>query len=363
LTGAHLPILRSLAMACLVTLGVLFGRRALSLRGLALAAMIIMLITPEAVVSAGFQMSFSAVLALIAGYAALPAGWLQRPEGWRRLPVSVGALALTSLLAGGASMPFAAYQFLQIQPYWIPANLVAVPLTALYVLPLGLLSLALMPFGLGWLALLPMGWGLAVIVWLTGQIAGWPAAMLRVAPMPPAAPLLIAAGLIWLCIWRSRARFGGLAFAAAGIAIALATRAPDVLISADAKLVAIRDGGHVWLVAAPRAAVYTEAQWQNVWPSLPLTQAACSGDRCAIGKTWLVRSAPSACPTSGLLISTAALAISCQVPVLDRIAAYENGAIAAWFTPQGVRLKTDRQTEGDRPWTAAWPEPASDTAQ
>jgi hypothetical protein len=119
------------------------------------------------------------------------------------------AQAFTSLLAGGASMPYAAYQFQQIQPYWIPANLIAVPLTALWIMPWGLAALALMPLHLAVLALAPMGWGIAVIVWITARIATWPAAMLRIAPIPDAAILLVTAGLIWLCIWRSAARYAG----------------------------------------------------------------------------------------------------------------------------------------------------------
>jgi competence protein ComEC len=150
LTGAHLPIMRSLAMASLVTVAILAQRQAISLRGLALAAVIILLLTPEAILGVSFQMSFSAVLALIAGHAAMRF-WFNRLHknqvpGHRAIS-HVSALFLTSLLAGGASMPFAAFQFQEIQPYWILANLVAVPLTALWVLPLGLLALALMPFG------------------------------------------------------------------------------------------------------------------------------------------------------------------------------------------------------------------------
>src|SRR5271168_316442 len=109
--------------------------------------------------------------------------------------------------SGGASMPYAAYQFQQIQPYRIPANLIAVPLTALWIMPWGLAALALMPLHLAVLALAPMGWGIAVIVWITARIATWPAAMLRIAPIPDAAILLVTAGLIWLCIWRSAARY------------------------------------------------------------------------------------------------------------------------------------------------------------
>ncbi len=133
LTGMHVPILRSFAMAALVTLGIILGRRALSLRGLALAAVALMLATPWEVVSVSFQMSFSAVLALIAGYEVMQP-LLARLRGTggslRWSAHHVVALALTSLLAGTASAPFAAYHFGHFQLYFILANLVAVPLTA-----------------------------------------------------------------------------------------------------------------------------------------------------------------------------------------------------------------------------------------
>ncbi|MGA8195990.1 MAG: ComEC/Rec2 family competence protein, partial [Acetobacteraceae bacterium] len=114
LTGMHMPIVRSFAMACLYTVAVLAGRRAISLRGLALAATVLMLLEPEEVPSVSFQMSFSAVLALISGYELLrPALRSVRGDGtWtRRFALHLAALALTSFLAGTASAPFGAYHF------------------------------------------------------------------------------------------------------------------------------------------------------------------------------------------------------------------------------------------------------------
>lgn len=243
LTGAHLPILRSLDMACLVTLGVLLGRRAISLRGLALAALVLMLAMPEVVLSASFQMSFSAVVALITGYAAVHPFWsrlrlTQRRSG--KILLVLVELTLTSLLAGGASMPFAAYQFQQITPYWIPANLIAVPLTALWIMPLGLAGLVLIPLHLAWLLFEPMGWGIAVIVWVTKHIAVWPNAQIIIPLVPTTAILLYAIGLAWLCIWRSRIRLVGVVVIALGAGVALQASPPDVLVSADAKLIAVR---------------------------------------------------------------------------------------------------------------------------
>ncbi len=161
LTGAHVPTLRSFAMACLVTLGLVVGRRALSMRGLALAAAVILLAAPNALLGVSFQMSFSAVAALIAGYEAMRP-WLARlrGDGWGVwFARHLAALALTSLLAGGASAAFAAYHFGHMQIYFVIANMAAVPITAMLAMPAGLAALALMPFGLERVALVPMGWG------------------------------------------------------------------------------------------------------------------------------------------------------------------------------------------------------------
>ncbi len=325
LTGAHLPILRALAMASLVTLGVFAGRRAFSLRGLALAALALLLASPEVILSTSFQMSFSAVAALIAGYAVLQSDAHRRAAPRNRLHAMarhVLGLAYTSLLAGGASMPFAAYQFQQLQPYWIPANLLAVPLTAFWIMPCGLIALALMPLHLSALALIPMGWGIKIIVWLTIQIAAWPDALLRVQPMPNAAILLIAAGLIWLCIWRSVARLAGLPVAILGI-------------------------------AQPRASRFTLEQWQSVWGKAPLTLVQCSTQSCLVGST-LFTTTPD-CVPDRLIVAPIEMPV-CAAPVIDRLATYRQGAIAAWITPQGVILRTDRAAQGVRPWVLPYPQ-------
>jgi competence protein ComEC len=360
LTGAHLPILRSLAMASLATLGIIAGRRAMSLRGLALAAMVIMLATPEAVIGTSFQMSFSAVLALIAGYAAAQ-NFRTRFRGGRRIAGRaaghVAALAFTSLLAGGASMPYAAFQFQQIQPYWIPANLVAVPLTALWILPCGLAALALMKLHLAALALVPMGWGIAVIIWIATRIAAWPEAMLRIAPMPDAAILLITAGLIWLCIWRSAARYAGLPLLLAGALVCAAARPPDVLVSADARLIALRNGAAVLLLRQPKAASYTLAQWAPVWGGLQQVLATCSEQSCRVGRVLLVMTPLGrGCGDAALVVSPEPLRGVCApMPVIDRFSVWRQGAMEAWVGPHGVRLRSDRMMQGDRPWVQPYP--------
>ncbi len=359
LTGAHLPILRSLAMASLVTLGVLIGRKAISMRGLAIAAMLLMLATPEAILSASFQMSFSAVAALIAGYAAVHPIWSRfhasRSAGGAVL-MHVAELAFTSLLAGGASMPFSAYQFQQIEPYWIPANLIAVPLTAFWIMPWGLAGLALLKLHLAWLAFRPMGWGIAIIVWVTQHIATWPHALVPIAPMPDAAILFIAAGLAWLCIWRSRTRLAGIALMAAGLGVAALARPPDALISADATLIAIRSGAALFLVEQPKASKFTLEQWQSVWGGQPLTLAQCSGDACRLGRVLFASAPVTDCQGAWLLVSPVPQPGCAGTMLLDAPLANKEGAVAAWVGQSGVKLRDDRQMQGDRPWVTPYPQ-------
>jgi competence protein ComEC len=367
LTGAHLPILRSLAMASLVTLGVIAGRRAISLRGLALAAMAIMLATPEAVVGTSFQMSFSAVAALISGYAAARAWFARLHEGTSpaaRAAAHLAGLFYTSLLAGAASMPFAAYQFQQIQPYWILANLIAVPLTALWIMPTGLLSLALMPLGCASLTLVPMGWGIGIIVWATEKIAAWPDAMLRVTPMPSAAILLYAAGLAWLCIWRGRVRLAGIAAMAASLAVYAAARPPDVLVSPDAKLLAVSAPPELFLFREKKASGFELAAWQPVWGGAgfsPFDTSQCNANLCTIttksGPVAVALAPPPSCPAAILVVSPEPLHGVCRrSKIIDRFTVWHDGAVAAWVTPSGVVLRTDREVQGTRPWVPAWPE-------
>jgi competence protein ComEC len=366
LTGAHLPILRSLAMASLVTLGVAVGRRAISLRGLAIAAMLIMLTTPEAVVGVSFQMSFSAVLALICGYQAARSVFAKLHHDvspWRRTALHLAGLFYTSLLAGAASMPFAAFQFQQVQPYWILANLVAVPLTALWVLPLGLAALALMPVGAAALALVPMGWGIAIIVACANAIAAWPDAMLRVPPMPGAAILLYAAGLAWLCIWRGGIKFAGIVLMLAALALDGAARRPDALVSPDGKLIALRAGGELRLLRQKTASNFALAQWRPVWgaaPFTPLAASQCAAGICQFGKILVALQPPDACMGNAVLVlSPEPLHGVCNAPgrvVVDRFTVWRDGAVAVWLTPSGVRLRTDKDAQGSRPWVPDWPD-------
>jgi competence protein ComEC len=371
LTGAHLPIIRSFAMACLVTLGLVLGRRALSLRGLALAATALMLLSPNEVVGASFGMSFSAVLALVAGYEALrPLLARLYGGGWgRRIVSHVVALVLTSLLAGTASAPFGAYHFGHFQLYFIVANVAAVPLTAFWVMPLGLAALLLMPLGLEPLALMPMGWGIDGILWIGRTVSTWPSATLAVPHMPAWGLCVFSLGLAWLGLWRSRLRLAGVPVMLAGLLSPLAAPTPDILVSAEARLIAIRTDRY-YLMSQTGASKFVRDAWQNQIAAGPLVPvrtgepAPCDADACRVqrgGHQALVlrsRARPD-CAGIGLLVSAEPARGECPagIPYVDRFSVWRDGAVAIWLTGAAPRILSDRAYRGDRPWVPGPPTP------
>ena len=376
MTGMHVPIVRSFAMACLFTVAVVAGRRGVSVRGLALAAVVLMLVSPQEVVGVSFQMSFSAVLALIAGYEALRP-WLRRVHGsgaWhRRFAHHLVALALTSALAGTASAPYGAYHFGRIQLYFVLSNMIAVPLTAMWVMPAGLIALLLMPFGLQDLALIPMGWGAAAIVWIARTTAALPAATLTVPHAPPWGLIVLSLGIAWTGLWRTRIRLAGVALIAAGLASPLFFVPPDILVSDDARLIGLRTPSGIFLQHMQGASKFTREAWEQFWAdssieSFPGVGAASDGMIDCTERDCLLRPRPDVpaallvrpgsvgdarCDGVGVVLSAEPARGVCRregARLVDRFTVWREGAQAIWLRPDGPRIVSDRAERGNRPW-------------
>ncbi len=369
LTGMHLPIMRSFAMAALVTVAVLAGRRPISLRGLALAAVVLMLVEPEQVPGVSFQMSFAAVLALIAGYEAVRP-WLHTLHGdgavWRRFALHVAALALTSLLAGTASAPFGAYHFGKVQSYFVVANMIAVPMTAMWVMPAGLVALGLMPLGLERLALVPMGWGVDGILWVARTTAGWPAATAEVPHMP-------AWGLAVLGLWRGWVRLAGVVLIAVGLVSPGVVRPPDLLVSADARMVGVRTAAGMFVEQGRGASKFVRDSWRQYWavgPPMPMPRegavaegvVVCAASGCVVrpaagsGAAVVVRGGRvEACAGVSVVVGFGRVEGGCPgVVVIDRAGLMRDGAAAVWLG-RVPEVATDRAARGARPWVLLGP--------
>ena len=375
LTGAQVPMLRSFAGACLVTLAILAGRRALSLRAWALALAAVLVVAPYEVARVGFQMSFAAALALVAGFEVLRP-WLRRVGqggGWHRVLAWVAALAATSALAGTATLPFGAYHFGAVQIYYVLANMVAVPITSVVVMPAAVLALLLMPLGAADIALVPMGWGVDALLWVGQLVAAWPQAVLPVPQIAAWGLVAYALGLAWLALWRSRLRLLGVAGIVAGVGSAGLYVPPDLLISADARLVALRAGGVLHVQRSAASGFVLDSWLQHLglrdWRAMPGPggrsddgAVVCGADRCTLRPrpdgpaAVLARGAAGeGLCDAALVLATVPLRLGCDVAVIDRFSVWREGAHAVWLDPQGLRIVTDRATRGDRRWVSPLP--------
>lgn len=254
LSGGDVATERSFVMVAVMLGAVLLDRRAISMRSVAIAAVVLLLLRPETLAEPGFQMSFAATAALVAGFA-VTAGW--RLPGWAR---AVAMLVLSSVLAGFASAPFAAAHFNRFTDYGLLANVVASPLMGLLVMPAGVMAAVLAPVGLGAPAYallgLGTGWILQVAEWVAG-LSG--AVTLIAAPAPWVLPVLGLAGPA-LVLLPGRARLAGLA----GLALALAgwqgPGRPDLLVSAEGALLGL-SGPAGRALSAPRGAGFAARAW------------------------------------------------------------------------------------------------------
>ena len=232
LAGPDVATRRSYIMAVVMLLAVLCDRRALSLRSVAISALICLGLEPESLVEPGFQMSFGATVALIVGFDTL--GPLVR-----RLPRYAQPLAmavLSSLVAGGATTPIAAAHFNRIAEYGLLANLLSIPVMGIMVMPGGVMAAILAPIGLAGPALWVLEKGCVLILMISDRVAGLNGAVLPVAAPPWAVLPLLGLGGVCLLIGRRVVRAAGAVALIAAFGLWAGAVRPLLLISGDGTL-------------------------------------------------------------------------------------------------------------------------------
>lgn len=372
ITGGHLPALRSLFMAGLAVVALLAGRRAMSMRALALAVTLLLCLDPENVAELSLQMSAAAVMALIAGFDSLRArlsAWRYEVALWRRTMARLTHPFLASVLAGGACIPVGMAHFGTVQPWFVMANLLAVPLMSVWVMPWGLAAIVLMPVGLEKLALAPMGWGIGVVAWLARMVAGLPMARVGVPAMGNGALVLFFAGLCWLCLWRGRVRLVGAIPILLAVMSPLVAARPVLVIAPEGRLAGVVTGSVLLTGPGAHPDPFTLREWRRVTglPTglLPVEGEAgalsCHGGACRIrepgGDIILILSAAApppgreTCGGARLLVNLAARQGCPGLPLIGRFDPWRNGAYAIYRQGRdGLRIRSDRQVRGARPW-------------
>jgi len=358
LSGASIATQRAFAMAAVALAAVIADRPALTLRALAAAALAVLALAPESLTQVGFQMSFAATLALVAGFeAARRRGWLDPARDWRGRALRwVALLAASSLIAGAATAPFAAFHFNRVAHFGLLANLLALPAMGLAVAPGLLAAAALAPLGLEAaplrLAEAGVGWILTVASW----VAGLPGAASTVASPAPAALWSVVAGGLTLCLVPGRAALAGLAplAVAAGLWVAAPAARPDILIAPGGAAVGARQADGALAVSHGRAGAFAAQVWarrDGGAATGPFAEArawrladAPQGWRVAVylGERLSPRVLRDRCGPRRLLLLPRAAApgpASVGCVVLDRAALADGRARAAWVRGEALRWR------------------------
>ena len=246
LAGSPVPAQRAFIGVSFLFVAMLFDRRGITLRTLTLAATIILLLFPESMFGASFQMSFAATLAIVSFYESM--GRRLHPGNrvwWKKAPHHAFGIAVTSLVATGATCSFVLYHFNRFALFGLISNMMVIPLATFIIMPAMVLALLLMPLHLQWLAYIPLAWGTDIMISVSAWVTALPYASLHLPSPTLAGFMLCSFGLLWLCLMRQRWRFVGLAFMALGLSTISAHVPADVLIGRDARQVIVRlDDGH-----------------------------------------------------------------------------------------------------------------------
>lgn len=245
LSGGSVATQRAFVMVAMMLGAILIDRPAISLRAVVMAAIIILTIWPENLLEPGFQMSFAATIALVVVFRGLTGvrWWQAMYHGrWRYIQPIVGLMG-SSLVAGAATAPFAAYHFNQVAHYGLIANVLSLPLMSLVVMPFVVLAAVLWPFGLHGVALWGMGKGIAAILAVAAWVSGLGGAVSQVTSPPPFALMTFVMGAIVFVLLRGRMRVIGLPIILGALAFWSQGERPNVLVTSNGRLVGVMDAG------------------------------------------------------------------------------------------------------------------------
>jgi competence protein ComEC len=382
LTGAEVPTVRACIASLLVLLGIALGRDAITLRLVAVGALIVLLLWPESLPGPSFQMSFAAITAIVALHEhPRIRDLLSRRE--EILPLKLGrfilGLILTGLAVELALIPIALWHFHQAGLYGALANIVGIPLTTFVVMPLEALALFLDLFGLGAPLWSLTGAALGLLLSLAHGTAAAPGAVAMLASMPMGAFALMVGGGLWLALWRTRWRRWGALPAVAGALWALVTPAPDLLVTGDGRHLALRTASGELVLLRGRAGDYVRdllAESSGTDAELGelelLPSAACSADFCAAdlvkdGRCWRILASRSqrlveieplkrACAEADIVVSERRLPVTCRPRWLkaDREFLARTGGLAIRLGAE-PKVETVSAWTGRHPWTVPAP--------
>ncbi len=377
ISGAEVATQRSWIMIAVVLIGVALDRGALTLRSLAIAALVVLAIAPESLLGPSFQMSFAATLALVSGYVTLrPWAEMQAsdPAGLGRtlLLVTNGVigLAASSFVASLATTPYAAFHFNTVHLYGVAGNLLGAPIVEFIVMPLQILALLLWPFGWDKPVWALAGLGIDLFVRVAEWVASWPGGRIIVPSARPAGLLVLSAGMILVAVLSTPLRWAGVPVMLLGLAMAPGGTPAAIIIDGEGTTVAARAEDGTLRVVSPRGNRFAVQRWLHAEGDgrNAADESLTAGVRCdALGCTMVLPgggriavprhsdAVGDDCREARIVVTRYPLPPTCAAMVVDLNALAWTGAVRLHRDSEHWRVEAARPEGATRPWFRSRP--------
>ena len=384
--GSDIATERSMLMTLVLFGAIAFGRRLLSMRNCALAAILLVIAEPNGVLNPGFQMSFAAVAGLIALYERKPVHRHPAMQGMQRTqalndqqgkaesipfykhPKLKGLLhdvVFTTLVAEAATAPFGLYHFHMVQSYGLIGNAITLPFVSFIVMPAAGIGLLAMPFGWDAPVWTLMGMGIDAIMRCCEWIAAWPVATRYMAGFSVLALLWMVLGFTILCLLMSPLRFAAIPFLCVGLILALQTDRPEFYVSRDGRSVAVRmeDGRLKFAGLGLNNFTLSQIARQDGDDRLAsdptlIAAEACEKKDCRltsasglkIALVWNEALLPQACLQADVVVTRLNAQHACRAVFIDALFLQQRGAVQGVIKSGQLVVVTDHTPLRQRPW-------------
>ena len=356
----NVPALRSTIMLGLVFGAVLAGRQALTMRNVAIAAILIILLDPASVFRPSFQLSFAAVVALIGFYEMPHRAPMDAPGRWSAITVPVRDAAITSLVAGLATLVFSAYHFQQTAPLSVLGNVMVLPVLTLVIMPFAVVSVLAMPLALERWPLELMGWGIERMLDIAALVAGWSEGWTGNPLLTTWALAIALAALAWFAFFPTLRRMLGPVVAVPLLLLFGFAARPDVLVADTTQAVAVRTSAGLGMVTGRTGSFAVDAWSEHyqeeigaVAEGVNCDVAGCIAvtDRFSLAVARSVDALPEDCGRHDLLIARFRVPSWCGGVVIDE-ADLAGGGVhrLRWIDEEGAFEVVAAIPAGERPW-------------
>lgn len=363
ISGLGIPALRSFLMILVAMLAIILDRNPFSMRLVCFAASVILLVYPESLLSASFQLSFAAVVALIGVYESnwRPfKGWVNKGGIVRKIILYVVGIIATTLIASYATTPFTIAIFQRFSLQGVLGNLVAIPMTGFIIMPLIVVFLLLMPFSLEFLVAPFLKMAIQVLISVSYWVASLPGAAITLPEQSPSFLILFVIGGIWFCLWQQQWRYLGWVPMVFAFVCLRWVADPVIVIPDRGQVIYGFDGNQAFCLGDGRTGFGQEMFLRQVGSQAisPLEQKTTTLEIAGMRLFLTVEKVPKtklqdSCKQADYLFSPRSLWYACpnKTKVVDRFNVQHHGTMVAQLKDRRVKIITSCQLQGCRPWS------------